>query len=273
MITKNAFFKEIILLFLILIVIHISIKSIYKKQNNLLIEAFNIIKLKDIEKPNMSILRIKGYDENKIYEFRNFLKKSECKDIIKFSKSKVEDSMVVCKDGKDCLDDYRTSKSTFIKDNDLYVADLISKKLEKLLCINKNNFEELQVVYYKPGKQYKEHWDACISEDVTDCDNLVKKAGQRYATFLIYLNDVSEGGETCFPKLDKDDNIINESDKQLCTNPHTKKIKPEQGKGILFFNLEKNGIDHKDIAMHAGLPPIKGEKWLCNKWIRTRSVI
>ena len=43
-----------------------------------------------------------------------------------------------------------------------------------------------------------------------------------------------EGGETEFP-------LINKS------------IKPEKGKGVLFFNLEDNLSGHKELSKHAGL--------------------
>jgi len=71
--------------------------------------------------------------------------------------------------------------------------------------------------------------------------------GHRYMTFIIYLNDGYEGGETDFPNK----NI---------------KIKPEKGKGVLFYNTDINGNKLND-SLHAGLPVTKGIKWIANKWI------
>ena len=48
---------------------------------------------------------------------------------------------------------------------------------------------------------------------------------------------------------------------------------PEKGKGVLFFNLEDDLLGRKELSKHAGLPPTKGEKWMCNKWIRLNEYI
>ena len=104
------------------------------------------------------------------------------------------------------------------------------------------------MVHYDKEQFYK-HWDAC---DPKEDDNFLrdyKKGGLRFATFIIYLNDDMEGGETNFPLINK-------------------KIKPEKGKGVLFFNLDNNLLNIKKNSKHAGLPPSSGEKWMCNKWIR-----
>jgi prolyl 4-hydroxylase len=66
-------------------------------------------------------------------------------------------------------------------------------------------------------------------------------------TILVYLNDNFKGGETSFPMLDK-------------------KIKPEKGKAVIFYNTDTNGTILRK-SKHAGIPVIEGEKWICNKWI------
>ena len=75
----------------------------------------------------------------------------------------------------------------------------------------------LQVVHYKPGTFYKAHWDACDPKQDPRCVEDYKKGGLRFATFIIYLNDDMEGGETEFPlmnrKISIDKNIIN-----ICSN-------------------------------------------------------
>ena len=81
----------------------------------------------------------------------------------------------------------------------------------------------------------------------------MKMGGQRYATFLLYLNDDFTGGETGFPKRDI-------------------KVKPEKGKAALFFNLEKDNKNKLDDSYHAGLPPDTGVKWMCNVWVRMNKI-
>jgi prolyl 4-hydroxylase len=214
--------------------------------------------------PDMRPLRVKNFDENQIYEFENFLTKEECEALIAYGSSRVKPSMVVCSNWVNCPNPSRTSENTFVKDSENNVAEMVTVKVERVMGINRRHFEDLQIVHYDKGKEYKEHWDACVSNDLKNCDSLVIPSGQRYATFLIYLNDEFEAGETCFPRRNKPNG--------KCTDPDAFKVRPKQGKAVLFFNLEPDGVTVKDNAIHAGLPPSSGEKWMCNKWIRTGHV-
>jgi hypothetical protein len=57
------------------------------------------------------------------------------------------------------------------------------------------NGEGLQVLRYRHGQKYDAHWDYFFDSAS------VKNGGNRYATVLMYLADVEEGGETAFPKI------------------------------------------------------------------------
>ena len=193
-------------------------------------------------------LNINNYDKDEIYEFKNFLSDEECSYIINKSRPLVKKSKVIGEGGKNVDDNnFRTSSNTFLKDEDDEIIKQISERIEKKISIDKGNFEDLQVVHYQGGEQYKPHWDACVGEG--RCDTFLKKGGDRYATFILYLNDDFDSGETEFPKLNK-------------------KVKPEKGKAVLFFNLNDDNKTYKENSLHAGLQPEIGEKWMCNKWIR-----
>lgn len=102
--------------------------------------------------------------------------------------------------------------------------------------------EPLQVLRYSSGQEYRPHIDA-----IADVDN------QRILTFLVYLNDDYDGGETEF----------------LATGL---KVKGKKGDGLLFRNADS--ADHPDPrAKHAGLPVTSGEKYLASRWIRARPVL
>ena len=99
--------------------------------------------------------------------------------------------------------------------------------------------EPLQVLRYRPGQQYRPHFDA-----ISDSEN------QRVLTFLVYLNDDYKGGETEF----------------LSTGL---KVKGKKGDGLLFRNADSSGVPDPS-AQHAGLPVSAGEKFLASRWIRER---
>lgn len=97
--------------------------------------------------------------------------------------------------------------------------------------------EPLQILRYRPGQEYRAHFDA-----LTDTDN------QRILTFLVYLNDDYKGGETEF----------------LTTGL---RVKGRKGDGLLFRNAGPAG--QPDVnSQHAGLPVMRGEKFLASRWIR-----
>jgi len=99
--------------------------------------------------------------------------------------------------------------------------------------------EPLQVLRYRPGQEYRPHFDAIAGAD-----------NQRILTFLVYLNDDYEGGETCF----------------LSSGI---KVKGRKGDALLFRNADAAGRPDPS-SQHAGLPVSAGEKLLASRWIRER---
>ncbi|HVV64565.1 MAG TPA: 2OG-Fe(II) oxygenase [Rhizomicrobium sp.] len=74
------------------------------------------------------------------------------------------------------------------------------------------------------------------------------RAGQRVATFLVYLNDDFDAAETSFLRLDW-------------------RYRGQKGDAILFWNVDQAGVPDS-ATLHAGLAPTRGEKWLLSQWIR-----
>ena len=73
-------------------------------------------------------------------------------------------------------------------------------------------------------------------------------------TVLVYLNDVEEGGGTDFPELGVT-------------------VTAKKGDVVVFHNVinETPVASHPKIhpkSLHAGMPVIKGEKWMVNLWFR-----
>jgi prolyl 4-hydroxylase len=94
---------------------------------------------------------------------------------------------------------------------------------------------------YQVGQEYKQHRDY-----FTDS----KHTAQRLVTVFAYLNDVEAGGNTAFP-------ILGVS------------VRPERGKAVRFTNTHPDGKPDPD-TLHAGLPVIRGEKWLATLWFWDR---
>lgn len=72
------------------------------------------------------------------------------------------------------------------------------------------------------------------------CENLTRQLCPRFLTFILYLNDVNEGGETEFLYFPK-------------------RIKPEQGKLVIW----PAGFTHT----HRGNPPLSNTKYIVTGWV------
>ncbi|KAK1433131.1 hypothetical protein QVD17_10037 [Tagetes erecta] len=113
------------------------------------------------------------------------------------------------------------------------------------------------VLRYDIGQRYLSH------HDTFDPAMYGPQRSQRMASFLLYLSDVEEGGETMFP-YGNGESMDASYDFKKCIGL---KVKPRKGDGLLFYSLYPNGtID--PTSLHGGCPVIKGQKWVATKWIR-----
>lgn len=68
----------------------------------------------------------------------------------------------------------------------------------QVLCVSwfSENGEDIQVLRYEPGQKYEPHYDY-FADKVN-----IARGGHRIATVLMYLTDVTKGGETVFPEAE-----------------------------------------------------------------------
>lgn len=109
------------------------------------------------------------------------------------------------------------------------------------------NAEQLTVLRYLPGQQYRPHRDY-LPPGTLQRDR--PHAGNRMRTVCVYLNAVEAGGATEFPVTGL-------------------RIDPIPGRAVIFDNLGADGAAAPE-SLHAGTPVEAGEKWLATLWIRER---
>lgn len=112
-------------------------------------------------------------------------------------------------------------------------------------------FEPAQIMRYAVGEEFRAHHDFLDPAHAGHGPQLAR-FGQRIATFLIYLNDDYEGGETTFPRAGFSH-------------------RGRKGDALLFANVDSATRAPDPMTLHAGRPPIRGEKWIFSQWIRDRS--
>jgi len=178
--------------------------------------------------------------------FPHFLSLRECKEIIKLTSNKLVRSEVLDDNGSSFVHQARTSEGCVLySSRHAIVCDIEDRISELVMDCSPDNMESMQVLHYNKGEEYQAHYD-WFEEDCPTIGN----AGQRKATFMIYLNSVEAGGETSFPKLKKT-------------------ITPKPGLGLLFWNIDEKGNPNMS-SLHAACPVISGEKWISVIWIREK---
>ena len=193
-----------------------------------------------------------GIDEKiaspRIGVVRNFIPKAVCEWLVNRAKPKLEAVRIRDPRGGVRQDEYRTNSGMgfgFL-DTDL-VLQLVQLRIAATIGVPLNHQEPTNILHYLPGEEYRPHYDFVDPNAAAHIDEL-KKAGQRTVTFLIYLNDDFDGGETDFPKLDF-------------------RFRGAPGDALVFWNIAPDGTPEKN-SLHAGLAPARGEKWLFSKWVR-----
>jgi predicted 2-oxoglutarate/Fe(II)-dependent dioxygenase YbiX len=134
---------------------------------------------------------------------------------------------------------------------DIFSADcilaLVRERISALVKLPIAAMEPPQIFHYAVGQELKAHVDYLQRGDRAEPGAY---QGDRIATVLVYLNDDFEGGETWFPRADL-------------------KVKTAKGDALFFANVDGGGAPDPE-SLHAGLPPLRGEKWLLSQWIHDR---
>lgn len=128
-----------------------------------------------------------------------------------------------------------------------FINVMVQAKMAACVKIPNKHLEAATVLHYAKGQEITEHFDF-IDPNVPNYEEQIKRNGQRVVTFLLYLNDDYSGGNTEFPKLGLSH-------------------KGQLGEGIYFTNaLPDQSPDTR--TLHAGRPPLEGEKFLVSQFIR-----
>ena len=202
-----------------------------------------------LQAKNLEIFRVDG-----------FLTAQECADIVAtINASELTESSTynVSNPTERIVNADRTSKTCYFGGSNPLIAD-VESRICKTLGINNRHAEQIQGQKYAVGQEFRFH------TDYFDPELLKKDAsinGQRTWTFMIYLNDVEEGGHTSFPRA-------------YCS------CAPKTGTAIVWNNLYSqastdNANDfgkENPFSSHCGMPIIRGEKYILTKWFKETEI-
>lgn len=181
-----------------------------------------------------------------------FLPRPVCDWMIGRARGRLDRALVFdLKTGDSRQEDARNNSAFDFSFGDLdLVVTAVRERMALTLNVPPGALEPMQVLHYAVGQTFERHHDyldVSIPGHAAD----VARSGQRIITFLVYLNDDYEGGETDFPLIGL-------------------KFRGQPGEALMFANITPNGAPDRR-TLHAGLPPTRGEKWLLSQWVRDRA--
>ena len=181
-------------------------------------------------------------EEPLIVVLGNVLSNEECDELIRLSKDKMKRSKIGTTRE---VNEQRTSRSSFIEESENAIVARVEKRISSVMNIPIEHGEGLQILQYTPDQEYKAHYDFFSSTSKVANNN-------RISTLVMYLNDVEEGGETFFPKL----NFT---------------VTPKKGMAV-YFEYFYNDPALNELTFHGGAPVITGEKWVATQWMRKQRI-
>ena len=150
-------------------------------------------------------------------------------------------------DGSSVVHEGRTSDMAFIARGEAEIAERIEQRLAALAHWPAECGEPFQLQRYASTQEYRPHYD-WLDPDSESHRSHLARAGQRLATFILYLTEVEQGGGTIFPGLGLE-------------------VYPKKGSALWFLNTDSNHQPDRQ-TLHGGAPVVTGTKIIANKWLR-----
>ncbi|RKQ18026.1 2OG-Fe(II) oxygenase [Ureibacillus endophyticus] len=182
------------------------------------------------------------YEEPLVVVLGSVLDGEECDRLIELSKNRLQRSKIGV---EKVVSDIRTSSGSFLTDVNDEIVSKIEKRVSSIVGIPVEHAEGLHILNYKPGQEYKEHFDYFAATSKSASNN-------RICTVVLYLSDVEDGGETYFPKLGL-------------------KVYPKKGMAV-YFEYFYNDQTLNELTLHGGAPVVTGEKWIATQWFRRKKL-
>lgn len=182
----------------------------------------------------------------RVVVFGNLLTHDECDELVALAGRRLARSeTVVTSTGASEVNTARTSEGMFFERGENTLCQRIEARIAALVDWPIENGEGLQILRYRPGAEYKPHYDY-FDPSQAGTPTILKRGGQRVATLVAYLNTPERGGATTFPDVNLE-------------------VAPVKGNAV-FFSYDRAHPMTK--TLHGGAPVLAGEKWVATKWLR-----
>ena len=189
--------------------------------------------------PSVYRLPVEGVE---IYAVADFLSAGDCQRLI----AVIDDVARPSPTYNNNTDGGRTSYTGDVDPHDPFIR-MLQRRIDDLMGMDPALGETLQGQRYTVGQEFKHHYDYFVARHEY-WDDERKRGGQRSWTAMGYLNAVDEGGATEFPKV-------------------SLSIPPQAGVLLMWNNMLPDGRPNTR-TIHAGIPVVRGVKYVLTKWYR-----
>lgn len=182
----------------------------------------------------------------RVVVFEGLLSAAECDALIEEARPRLARSETVDHStGGSEVNAARTSEGMFFARGESPLVARIESRIAALLQWPADRGEGLQVLRYRPGAEYRPHYDY-FDPAQPGTGAVLRRGGQRLATLVMYLRAPEQGGATSFPDVGLE-------------------VAPVRGSAV-FFSYDRPQSSTR--TLHGGAPVLAGEKWVATKWLR-----
>ncbi|KNZ33143.1 MAG: proline dioxygenase [Methylibium sp. NZG] len=182
----------------------------------------------------------------RVIVFGGLLRDDECDELVELARQRlVRSETVETRTGGSEVNAARTSDGMFFTRGETALISRIEERMATLLGWPVENGEGLQILRYRPGAEYKPHYDY-FDPALSGTTSILKRGGQRVGSLVCYLNTPTKGGATVFPDVKLD-------------------VAPVKGNAVFFSYDRPHPMTR---SLHGGAPVVEGEKWVATKWMR-----
>jgi len=126
----------------------------------------------------------------------------------------------------------------------------IERRIAAGFSLPASHVEPLSILRYESGHRYAPHVDYFDADRFAYNERIGDLAGQRVASFLVYLRAPAAGGETHYLEIDR-------------------KVQGRERMALCHFNCDESGAPDP-ATLHTGTPVVSGEKWLARTTLREK---
>lgn len=185
----------------------------------------------------------------RIFTVENFISSSECAHLLALASERLAPASTSTSDRLSGEQTAFTGSATafHIADGNAILRN-IERRIGSAFDLPARHVEPLSVLRYGQNDRYAPHVDYFVPTRLAENLRIGDRAGQRVASFLVYLRAPAQGGETHYLRLGL-------------------KVAGRPRMALCHFNLTQAG-QPDESTLHTGEPVLRGEKWLARTTLR-----